>query len=97
MSVTKFTEGMYYVMAGKGEKWSDYEEFSSVRNAVDHMKALITEWSSPEHYCHVITHFHKGQMYLFKDDNGRVINGNTIHWKNTIIVNDEILFSDERK
>lgn len=97
MNITKFTEGKFYVMWGQGKNWSDYEEFHSSIAAVEHMKSMCTEWASPEHYNCVLTHFKNGVMNLFKDDNDRIVNGNKIYWKDTVVIEGEVVFSDIRK
>jgi hypothetical protein len=92
--VARFEEGKFYVMTGGGEKWSDYDgPFESGRAAVQHMADLCGEFASPEMLkSSVVTKFKDGVLSLVRDDRGNAINGSTIYWKNTVVLDNEIIW-----
>lgn len=93
-SINEFTEGKYYLLTGKGEKWSDYDgPFDTAKEAVNHMAMLCGEFTTPEMLnSAVLTHFKDNQLHLLRDDNGSPINGQQIFYNNTIYKNGEIIW-----
>jgi hypothetical protein len=94
-TISKFEEDKFYILTGKGEKWSDFDgPFSTPKDAVDHLAKLCDEYASPEIMrSAVLVRFKDNLLDLVRDDNNySPINGSDIYWKNTIIYKGEILF-----
>lgn len=97
-AVSEFVEGMYYVMTGPGEDWSDFDgAFDCIRDAVLHLAALSAgDYSVPEvvNSC-VLTHFVDNQLHLVRDDKGLPIDGKQLCWGNTIVKNGVVLWEKD--
>lgn len=86
-----FTEGKFYIMTGKGERWSDFDgPFNGAVDACAVLTTLAGEWSSPELVKATLVKFQNNVLSLVKDDGGNPVNGNQIQWRNTIVINNEI-------
>jgi hypothetical protein len=96
--VTEFEEDNYYLLMGSGDKWSDYDgPFKNIKEAIDHMANLCGKWASPEMInSAVLTFFKNNALDLVKDDNGSPINGNKFYWKETIVKDNVLLWSNDK-